>query len=148
MWRICISKEEFKNERGAAKDRPYRMPVRQEIWADIERYLLVYRPHLADDSNPYVFPSSGSRTEPWKSLARHFAVLTKRYFVGCPGVGPHAMRHIVATSILKLKPNDWTTAAWALHDLEETVRKNYAHLRSDDAVRWMDSVLSGPFGRL
>ncbi len=148
VWRICISREEFKNERGAAKDRPYRMQVREELWADIERYLAVYRPLLADAENPYLFVGGTSRTEPWKNLARHFAVLTKRYFVGCPGVGPQSMRHIVATSILKLRPNDWATAAWALHDREETVKENYAHLRSDDAVRWMDPVLAGPFSRL
>jgi hypothetical protein len=148
VWRICISREEFKNERGAAKDRPYRMQVREELWADIERYLAAYRPLLADAENPYLLVGGKSRTEPWRNLARHFAVLTKRYFVRCPGVGPQSMRHIVATSILKLRPNDWATAAWALHDREETVKENYAHLRSDDAVRWLDPVLAGPFSRL
>lgn len=148
VWRICIAKEGFKNERGAAKDRSYRMRVREEVCADIEKYLAVYRPLLTEAGNPYVFVGGKSRKGPWKNLARHFAVLTKRYFAGCPGVGPHAMRHIVATSILKLRPNDWATAAWALHDREETVKKNYAHLRSDDAVRWMDPVLTGPFSRL
>jgi hypothetical protein len=147
-WRICIDKSEFKNAKGAAKHRPYRMPVRKEVWSDIERYLTVYRPMLADDNNSFVFVGSASRTGPWKSLARHFFTITKRYFVRCPGSGPQCMRHIVATSILKTRPNDWSTAAWALHDLEETVRKNYAHLRSDDAARWMDPVLSGPFSRM
>jgi integrase len=148
VWRICIPKEEFKNEKGAAKDRAYNMPVRQELWPHIEQYLAVHRPQLADPSNHYVFVSSNSRTGAWKNLARHFAVLTKRYLVGCPGVGPHAMRHIVATSILKQRPNDWETAAWVLHDKVATVKKAYAHLRSDDAARWSDPVMAAPLSRL
>lgn len=148
MWRICIPKHEFKNDRGAAKDRDYRMPVREELWTDIERYVNVYRPLLAKDGAAYLFLSSDSPSGPWASLARHFATLTKRYLLGCPGVGPHSMRHIVATSILKARPNDWATAAWALHDKEETVRKNYAHLRSDDAMRWLEPAMSGPFARM
>jgi hypothetical protein len=148
VWRIYIPKEEFKNEKGAAKDRNYNMPVRKELWVHIEQYLAVHRPQLADPSNHYVFVSSTSRTGPWKNLARHFAVLTRRYFVGCPGVGPHSMRHIVATSILKQRPNDWETAAWMLHDKVATVQKNYAHLRSDDAARWSDPVMATPLSRL
>jgi hypothetical protein len=148
MWRICIPKEEFKNERGAAKDRDYRMPVRQELWADIERYIANYRPLIAHPESSYFFVSSAAGSLPWKSLARHFADLTKRYFWEYPGVGPHAMRHIVATSILKARPNDVATAAWALHDKEATVRANYAHLRSDDAKRWLDPAMAGPFARM
>jgi integrase len=147
-WRVCIDKSEFKNAAGAAKDRVYQMLVRPEVWPDIERYLTVYRPMLADAGNPHVFIGTDSRSGPWKSLGRQFASITKRYFDRCPGVGPQSMRHIVATSILKARPNDWATAAWALHDLEETVRKNYAHLRSDDAVRWMDPAFAGPFSRM
>jgi len=148
IWRIFIEKEEFKNERGAAKERPYNMPVRQELWADIEKYLAVFRPQLADPGNSYVFVSSTAPEGAWKNLARHFAVLARRYFAGCPGVGPHCMRHLVATSILKQRPNDWTTAAWALHDKVATVQKNYAELRSDDAARWSDPVMAAPFSRL
>jgi hypothetical protein len=148
VWRICVPKEEFKNAKGAAKKREYNMPVRPELWADIERYLTVYRPLLADSSNDYVFVSAKSPKCAWKNLARHFEALTRRYFHGCPGVGPHSMRHIVATSILKQKPNDWSTAAWALHDEVATVEKNYAHLRSDDAVRWTDAAMAAPLGRL
>jgi len=58
------------------------------------------------------------------------------------------MRHIVATSILKQQPNNWAGAAWALHDQEETIRRHYAHLRSDDAHRWFEAAMAGPFGRM
>lgn len=148
VWRIYIPKGEMKNHRGAAKDRDYQMPVRQEVWADIERYIAVYRPLLAHPDSRFFFVSGDSRPGAWASLARQFAVITRRYFLGCPGVGPQAMRHIVATTILKARPNDWLTAAWALHDKEETVRMNYIHLRSDDAKRWLDPAMAAPFARM
>ena len=147
-WRISIPRHEFKNAKGAAKNRSYDMPVRKEVWGDIERYLRDYRPQLASPANPYLFVSSVQSDGPWYSLRRRFAILTRAYMAGCPGVGPHAMRHIVATSILKQRPNDWAAAAWALHDLEETVKKHYVHLRSDDAERWMGPAMDAPFSRM
>ena len=147
-WRICIPRAEFKNAKGAARDRDYDMVVRPEVWPDIERYLRDYRPMLAKPGNPYVFVSSRTDSGPMPSLRRHFAALTRQYLAQCPGVGPHAMRHIVATSILKANPNAWTTAAIVLHDREETVRQHYAHLRCDDAQRWLDSAMTAPFQRM
>ncbi|MCW5665459.1 MAG: hypothetical protein KIT35_16625 [Piscinibacter sp.] len=147
-WRIVIPKLEFKNFRGAARDRDYDMPVRPEVWADIERYLKLYRPVLASERNPYVFVSSVKSDKPMQSLRRQFAKLMRTYLVGCRGVGPHAMRHILATSILKRNPNAWATAAKVLHDREETVRKHYAHLTGDDAAASMKSTMDGPFSRM
>lgn len=148
VWRIAIPKGEFKNARGAARDRDYNMPVRPEVWPDIERYLRDYRPMLTLLTNPYVFVSSRRSNQPVAGLRRRFEVLTRRYLSGCLGVGPHAIRHIVATSILKQRPNDWAAAAWALHDHEATVRTHYSHLRSDDAQTWFDPAMSGPFARM
>lgn len=147
-WRICIPRGEFKNAAGAAKDRDYNMPLRPEVAADIERYLSTYRPILASASNPYLFVSSERPDGPMYGLRRRFEVLSRRYIAECPGAGPHAMRHIVATSILKQRPNDWAAAAWALHDREETVRKHYAHLRSNDAAQWFGPAMAGPFSRM
>jgi hypothetical protein len=148
VWRVAIPKNEFKNFKGAAKERDYDMPVRPEVWPDIERYLRDYRPMLVAGDTPYVFVSSERGDRPWYRLRRQFEALTRKYLAGCPGVGPHAMRHLVATSILKQRPNDWAAASWALHDREDTVRKHYAHLRSDDAHRWFEAAMAGPFGRM
>jgi integrase len=49
----------------------------------------------------------------------------------CPGVGPHTIRHLIATAIIK-KTGEFNTAALVLHDREETVRKHYAHLLTED----------------
>jgi hypothetical protein len=148
VWRIAIDKAEFKNARGAAKHRTYDMAVRPEVWPDIERYIRDYRPMLCEPANVYFFVSARKGNSPMASLGRRFALLTKMYLRGCAGVGPHAMRHIVATSILKANPNDWAGAAWVLHDLPITVERHYAHLRSDDSSRWVDKTMSGPFSRM
>lgn len=60
-WRIAIPRHEFKNARGAARHRPYDMPVRREVWPDIERYLRDYRPVLAADGNPSTHSVTSSR---------------------------------------------------------------------------------------
>ena len=148
-WFIFVPRRELKNLKGAAKDRDYFMQVRPEVWADIEEYIKHYRPVLLKQATDRFFVSEISGG-PFSQhgLARRFATLTKRYLSGCPGVGPHAMRHIVATSILKASPNDWHAAAWALHDREETVRAHYAHLAQHDAAQWLSKSFEGPFGRM
>lgn len=148
-WSIFVPREELKNLRGAARDRDYHMPVRPEVWPDIVEYLKHYRPMLLRASTDRVFVSEDSGG-PFNQtgLRRRFEYLTERYLHGCPGVGPHAMRHIVATAILKASPNDWATAAWALHDREETVKKHYAHLARNDAAKWLEKSLGEPFAKM
>ena len=119
------------------------------MWPVLERYLRVYRPILTASDGPYLLVSSGAKSKgPWKSLNRRVETLTRKYLHGCPGTGPHAFRHIVATSILKASPNDWETAAIVLHDEVETVRANYGHLSSQDGYRRMATLLSPAFARL
>lgn len=150
-WRIHISKEHFKNQNGAAKHRDYDMPIDKSAWGDIERYIRVFRLQLPfANTLDYVFlPSfSGEVAGPWEGLNRRVETLTREYLLRCPGVGPHAFRYIMGTSILKASPNDWGTAALVLHDKEETVKKHYAHLRSSDGGTRMLNILSGSFARM
>lgn len=53
--------------------------------------------------------------------------------LGCTGFGPHAMRHIVATYLVKTNRN-FTDASRALHDSEATVRNFYGHLLAKDVA--------------
>lgn len=147
-WRITLHRGQFKNLAGAAGERSYDMTVRPEVWPDIERYIKLYRPQLAAPNSPYLFVQPTGGMGPWHGMNRRFETLTKRYFQGCPGTGPHIMRHLVATSILKQQPNAWAVAAWALHDKEETVRAAYAHLGSDDASRWLEPLMAKAFARM
>jgi hypothetical protein len=45
-WHIRFEPWQFKNERGAAKDVPYDVPLTRSLWPYIEEYLNVYRPIL------------------------------------------------------------------------------------------------------
>lgn len=149
-WNLRIPARAFKNFRGAAKRREYDMPVDRNAWPDIETYLKLYRPMLADSSSQYFFVGSRRRasTGVWSSLSRHVESLTRRYLWKCPGTGAHGFRHIVATSILKKSPNDWQTAALVLHDLPATVEAYYAHLRSSDGATRMYEMMAGTFSRM
>lgn len=150
-WYIHVGRRELKNHNGAAKDRDYQMPVHKEVWPDIERYLKQYRSVLAKrGSSSDVLFLTGVNAAAFtdKALSHRFRKITRKHLHGCPGVGPHAFRYIVATSILKASPNDWVAASWALHDREETVRKHYAHLAKNDAALWMGKAMDGPFSRM
>ena len=141
-WRIVIPKESFKNEAGAAKDRNYDQVVQEQVCPIVETYLRDYRPMLASADNDRVFVSSGKRSDSgvWVGLNRHYEALTRRYLHGCPGTGPHCIRHIVATALVK-RTGSFVAAALVLHDKEETVRQNYGHLCGDDGARWLAGVL-------
>lgn len=153
-WAIRIPKEEFKNAKGAAKEREYHMPVDASVWPEIESYLKTYRPMLPDaDKVDYVFLSSMNEKPEgyvgvWKSLNRRIFKLTRQFLWKCPGIGSHAFRYIVATSILKQSPGEWDTAASVLHDKVETVKKHYAHLKSADGAVRMYALLSSTFARM
>lgn len=153
-WAIRIPKAEFKNAKGAAKDRDYHMPVDEKVWADIDSYIKNYRPMLPDaDKVDYVFLSSMTEKPKgyvgvWKSLNRRIFNLTRQYLWKCRGIGSHAFRYIVATSVLKQSPGEWGTAAFVLHDQEQTVKKHYAHLKSADGALRMYALLRSTYARM
>lgn len=146
-WRIVIPKEQLKNERGAARDRDYDQPVQEQLWPFIERYLRDYWRMLAAPGNDRVFVSACSPDREWEGLNRRFEILTKKYFTACQGTGPHAMRHIVATALIK-RTGSFAAAALVLHDREDTVRAHYGHLCGEDGSRWLSEVLNDAFGSL
>lgn len=153
-WNIRIDKKAFKNQKGAAGEEEYDVPVTANIWPSIEQYLHVFRPMLPDaDKVSFVFLSSLTEKPkgyigPWLSLNRRVFYLTKRYLWGCPGIGAHGIRYIIGTSILKKNPDAWGLAAAALHDKEETVRKHYAHLRTRDKVAHAHASLASAYERI
>lgn len=84
--------------------------------------------------------SSENPNVEWFSLGRRYAVLTKGYVPGCPGVGPHGIRHIVATSII-IETGDFLLAADTLHDKPATVEKHYAHVLASVGDRGRRQVM-------
>ena len=150
-WRLRIDREDFKNSEYTAKERPFDIGLDTSLIADIKNYLKVFRPLLARQSathNHLLFLSSSKKNadddESWVSLSRHVAALTKRYLMKCPGVGTHAIRHIVATAIVK-KTGQYGTAARVLNDKESTIEKSYAHLVAEDGHKQYRSLFPNIF---
>ena len=71
---------------------------------------------------------------------------TRQFIPGCPGFGPHAVRHIVATDYIKNNPNGFQIAADVLHDKLQTVLTHYAHLKAADGHRHYQQYLQGVRG--
>jgi len=136
-WHLRISAEDFKNRNSTAKDIAFDIELSAKLKSDIDRYLKNYRPKLIKSQvqdGPLFVSSKKQTINGWKSLSRRIETLTRDYLMRCPGVGSHAVRHIVATAIIKAS-GDFSTAALVLHDREDTVRKNYAHLIPQDGYR-------------
>lgn len=146
-WRIFIGRTDFKNVKGAAKHKDYDQAIDPSVWPYIERYLADYRAVLGGSRPELVFVSSENPNVEWKGLARRYAYLTRRYVPGCPGVGPHAIRHIVATSII-IKTGDFMLAADTLHDKPATVEKHYAHLLASVGDRGRRQVLGETYAKV
>ncbi len=127
QWRIVIPKSEFKNFRGAAKQHDYDQLVDPAIGHLITRYIRTYRPLVGGSRPELVFVSTDNPNREFEGLDRVVHTWTKRYLVGCPGVGPHSFRHIVATHIIKTTLGNFFLAAQALHDNPITVQESYAH---------------------
>lgn len=138
-WRIFIDKGQFKNVKGAAK-KDYDQAVDAAVWPHIRRYLKDYRKMLGDCRPELVFVASERPDRPWKSLGNRVRTLTKRYVPNCPGVGPHSIRHIVATSII-MAGGGVELAASTLHDMVRTVQKHYALLLASHGDRGRKETL-------
>jgi hypothetical protein len=146
-WRIFITRPNFKNVKGAAKDKDYDQAVDPSVWPYIERYLADYRAVLGGSRPELVFVSSVNPNVEWEGLDRRYFILTKRYVPGCPGVGPHSIRHIVATSII-IKTGDFLLAADTLHDKPATVQKHYALLLASVGDRGRRQALGDTYDKV
>lgn len=157
-WWLKISKTKFKNTKGAAGDREYyECQVNPAAWRDIEKYLAVHRPKLLQANTDLFFLTANAgprgrkdneRPVPWNDLGRRVKELTARYLYKCPGIGCHAFRHIVATSILKAPGGDFKTAALVLYDRVATVEKHYAFLTANEGGERMSTLLAASFSKM
>lgn len=141
QWRLRFGAGDFKNDRYANKT-DYDAPLPHALSDRIEEYLYDYRPRLIKE-NPScasVFP--GQTGKIFYGLNKHIFQITQRHVPETPGFGPHAMRHVVATDWLRTHPNDFLTAAQLLHDRLETVLKDYAHLKQDEAFSRFEEHLN------
>jgi integrase len=158
-WWFHIPPDQFKNERGAAAE-PYIVRIPQRLWPLLDQYTTEWRPRLrgADTSDRLFLPSSlgladGERVDLTQNaglqsnwMGQLVTKLTRAYIDKCPGFGPHAFRHIIATDYLKVHPNGHVAAAAILHDTVATVLRDYAHLRVADSYEFYAAHYSEMFG--
>ena len=137
-YRIFLCSAQLKNHTGAGK-LDYDVLIQPDLTKFIDKYLSDYLPRLSKGLTDRVFVQTLHPERRWEWLNETFRELTKRYFVNSPGFGPHCMRHIVATALIKLH-GSFTAAAKVLHDLETTVRKHYGFLIGDDGARWVGDL--------
>ena len=159
-WWIYIPKRLLKNRASSKSIRDYHAPVHPSVWRDLERYLFTQRPVLLREPTDLVIltkslgpksPTTGNADRshrPYTEIGRTIFRLTRRYLWKSDGIGPHAFRHIVATSILKADGGDIKTAAMVLNDKETTVEKHYSGLRSADGNERMAVLLDKSFSRM
>lgn len=147
QWRLRFESRDMKNGRVSAS-RGYDAPLPSWLSARIEAYLEEFRPALiaGGKDGGFVFPSSRGGGV-WTQLGRHVEKLTRRHIPGCPGFGPHAFRHLVATNWLRHNPNDFLTVSELLNDSLHVVLANYAHLRKDDSFGRYENFINSMRGR-
>lgn len=147
-WWFFFRRHQFKNRSSLTAD--YKVRVSPIFWTMITEYQEKYRPILLKDGVSNAVFINGK----WKrnrgearmralSLAAGFLRRTKSYIENSPGFGPHAMRHIVVTSIVRGQgAYGFFLAAKVLHDKLETVEKNYAHLKTEEFFEPYNDFLS------
>ncbi len=154
-WRLRFEAEDFKNARVRAARPRYDVPVHRNLWPLIEEYLREHRPHLMGaDGCDYLFrPSPRFAKQICSKLPGPHAPMlpgtlsdivrlaSQIHIPECCGFGAHAIRHIVATHLIKTDPvGGWIRASFALNDAESTVRRAYAHLRvTEEHEIWLAS---------
>jgi integrase len=129
-WRLRFRPEDFKNLNGAAKDKPYDVEIHRSVWPTIEEWIGEYRSRLDRTHSDYVFMSSHKhyQGQPWGGMTHTVLLQTRRFLSSTDGIGPHAFRHLVATTWLRMQPGSYQRVAVLLHDTLETVLKTYGHM--------------------
>jgi hypothetical protein len=165
-WWLFVPKHLLKNRRSTTI-RDYDSPVHHSVWGDLERYLLRHRNDLMRWPTDLVFLNrkrDPGRVEsvhceayktaaptghtPFMEMSKRLSVLTRKYLWKSDGIGTHAFRHVVATSILKADGGDIKTAALVLNDAEATVEKHYSGMRSGDGAARMGTLLDKTLNRM
>jgi site-specific recombinase XerD len=148
-WRIRFDKVEFKNEKGAARNSRYDVPVSSSLTSFVDTYIHRARPKLLrdrpDPGNVWL-TNRGTAVSP-KDLSNILDDMAQRYLPGTgvevPALRAHAFRHIVATAWLRAHPGQFRLVAHLLHDTLHTVLANYDKTKPADGVQAWDDWLSG-----
>jgi integrase len=145
LWRVRFKAHEFKNEKGSAKT-DYDVAFSEDVSALITEYLQLYRKELLGTRQlDFVFLKDHRRVKPQKlgldsagyprgsmglDLSKMIFLASRKHL----GIGfrAHAIRHIVATDMIKNNLDGLRLAAYALHDTYKTVQKSYSHVKTGE----------------
>lgn len=148
-WRITIPANKFKNYYSPyfAKGTPYEFELDDEddLYRLLDEYVAVSRPYLlAGKRSDALFVTKNGNAYTAVKLGNTYRNMTGVFFAwnekaktGIKGVkrhGLHAVRHIVASSLLRTT-GDIYLAAWAIQDTAKTVERHYGHFLPRDKVR-------------
>ena len=142
-WRLKFFAGDMKNDGGKPEDYDAALP--QKLGERLEEFLEVYRPVLVKNNLecPWLFPSLlGGQLKKADNIFRGIA---RNYIPEVTRLGPHAVRHIVATDFLRRNPGKFVALAGLLHDALTTVLKNYAHGQLDNAFNAHEESLASFF---
>lgn len=156
-WHLYIPAIAFKNYHSDyfAGGRPYEHTLRDEddLYDLLDLYVSQSRLFLlAGERTDAFFVTTKRQAVDGMALNRIYRRITRYHFVadsnrkghGIADVmthGPHAVRHIIATHIMKTTGN-LHLAAWAIQDSVRTVEQYYARFFPRDKVRLADEELA------
>ncbi|WP_420128150.1 hypothetical protein [Longimicrobium sp.] len=137
-YQIFIPRRYFKSL-AEFRDEDYLADVDPALTPLIDDYLAACRPLLLGaEGCDWVFRPGpvGSRrvnTEPF-TYGSWLSSIVVRYIpeYAPRGFNPHAVRHIVATHLVRTRPDGIDRAADALHNTRSMIKKTYGHLRGRD----------------
>lgn len=145
-WRLQLSSHRFKN-RAAKAGEIYNVGIAKWVTPLFDEYVQRVRPALMRELvAPHDVLLVTDEGNPMVHLGRRVFELTKRYVPKSGGIGPHAFRHLVATSWLMEYPNDFLTVAELLNDTLDVVMRNYAHMKKDVAFTRHDEFVQSLLG--
>lgn len=131
QWWLRFERGDFKND--GSKPENYDAPIARALSLRIEEYLRVYRPILVrknPDCTAFFVSKDGEKIG---YIGTPISRLAKEYFPELVRLGPHLLRHIVATNFLRKNPGKYTLLSGLLHDTLATVLKTYAHGKTESS---------------
>jgi site-specific recombinase XerD len=118
-------------------------PISERASQIIGRYVRDFRPALAEDGNPFLFPGVGLKPLSDGGLRTIFMNTVERE-VGAV-MNPHLIRHNAVHSILDKFPGNFEAASRALqHRSVDTTIWAYSGLETDSTAQLVDEALLNP----
>jgi len=163
-WEVFIPAKAFKNgESSYFKGRPYRLflPDLECLYDHIDAYLGKHRPVLVngnpDPGTVFIRSAHSSRRariydvggfyQVWRTIIQRYGIYNpytgKGAIQGLLPHGPHAIRDVIATHVLK-QTGSYELAGYAIQDTTEVVMRHYGryfpHEKAERAAEILNSV--------